>query len=151
MIKPVRAKIKDAQQIHKLINSFAAKELMLARSLSEIYENIRDYYVIKQDEKLLACGALHICWEDLAEIKSVAVAEERQRQGYGDILVTAFLQEAKELGIPTVFCLTYKPEFFLRRGFEQIDRNELPQKVWGECYRCPKFPDCDEVAMILRL
>jgi len=146
-----KARISDATQLHELINYFADKDEMLARSLSEIYENIRDYFVVRQGERVIACAALHVMWSDLAEIKSVAVAEGSQRQGLGDQLVEACLKEAKELGIATVFCLTYKPAFFERLGFSQLDKMELPHKVWGECYRCPKFPNCDEVALIYHL
>jgi len=147
-LKVDRARIKDVPQMHELINYFADRDEMLARSLSEIYENIRDYFVIRQDERVLACAALHVMWSDLAEVKSLAVAEEKQKQGFGDQLVAICLNEAKELGIPTIFCLTYKPAFFERFGFTQVDKMELPRKVWTECYRCPKFPDCDEVALI---
>ncbi len=146
-----KGKIKDVPQMHRLINSFADKGEMLARSLSEIYENIRDYFVVRQGERVIACVALHVSWSDLAEIKSLAVAEDSQQRGIGDQLVEACLKEAKELGIPTVFCLTYKPAFFEKLGFSQLDKAELPHKVWGECYRCPKFPDCDEVALIYHL
>jgi len=143
-----KARIRDVTQMHQLINYFADKSEMLARPLSEIYENIRDYYVIKQGERVIACAALHISWSDLAEIKSVAVAEDSQLQRIGAQLIEACLREAKELGIPTVFCLTYKPAFFEKFGFSQVDKMELPHKVWSECYRCPKFPNCDEVALI---
>lgn len=146
-----KAKISDATQMHKLINYFADKGEMLARPLSEIYENIRDYFVVREGERVVACAALHVNWSDLAEVKSVAVAEDSQRQGIGDRLVEACLKEAKELGITTVFCLTYKPEFFEGSGFAQVDKMELPHKVWNECYRCPKFPDCDEIALICHL
>jgi len=150
-MKPEKARISDVPQMHKLINSFADKGEMLARSLSEIYENIRDYFVVRQGERVIACVALHVSWSDLAEIKSLAVAEDCQQQGIGDQLIAACLREAKELGIPTIFCLTYKPAFFERCDFSQVDKAELPHKVWGECYRCPKFPDCDEVALIYHL
>jgi len=143
-----KARISDVTQMHELINYFADKDEMLPRPLSEIYENIRDYFVVRQGERIIACAALHVMWSDLAEIKSVAVAEGSQGQGIGDQLVEACLKEAKGLGMPTVFCLTYKPAFFERLGFSQLDKMELPRKVWGECYRCPKFPDCDEVALI---
>ena len=146
-----KGKIKDVPQMQQLINYFADKGEMLARSLSEIYENIRDYFVVRQGERVIACVALHVSWSDLAEIKSLAVAEDYQKQGIGDQLVKACLKEAKELGIPTIFCLTYKPVFFEKFGFSQVDKAELPHKVWGECYRCPKFPDCDEVALIYHL
>jgi len=146
-----KATISDVPQMHQLINYFADKGEMLARSLSEIYENIRDYFIVRQGERVIACVALHISWSDLAEIKSVAVAEDSQEQGIGAQLVEACLNEARELGIPTVFCLTYKPAFFKKLGFSQLDKMELPHKVWGECYRCPKFPNCDEVALIYHL
>ena len=150
-MKLEKATISDVIQMHKLINYFADRGEMLARALSEIYENIRDYFVVRQGERVIACVALHVNWSDLAEIKSLAVAEDSQNQDIGAQLVKACLKEAKELGIPTVFCLTYKPAFFERLGFSQIDKMELPHKVWAECYRCPKFPDCDEVALICRL
>jgi len=147
-LNPVeKARISDATQMHTLINYFADKGEMLARPLSEIYENIRDYYVVREGERVLACAALHVNWSDLAEIKSVAVAEASQRQGIGNQLIEACLSEAKGLGIATVFCLTYKPAFFEKFGFSQVDKMDLPQKVWNECYRCPKFPNCDEVAL----
>jgi len=146
-----KARINDVTQMHKLINYFADRDEMLARPLSEIYENIRDYFVVKQGERVIACTALHVNWSDLAEIKSLAVAEDSQEQGIGAQLVEACLGEARELGIPTVFCLTYKPAFFEQFGFSQLEKAELPHKVWGECYRCPKFPNCDEVALIYHL
>jgi amino-acid N-acetyltransferase len=146
-----KAKINDAIQMHRIINLFADRGEMLPRSLSDIYENIRDYFIYREEGKVIACAALHISWSELAEIKSVAVAEEYQGKGYGNSLIKACLEEANELGIPTVFCLTYRPGFFGRFGFSEVDKMELPQKVWSECYRCPKFPNCDEVAMILRI
>lgn len=148
MKKVEKAKISDVAQMHKLINYFADKGLMLPRPLSEIYENIRDYFVCKEDDRVIGCAALHVNWSDLAEIKSVAVAEDRHRQGIGDLLIDACLDEAQVLGIPTVFCLTYQPGFFETFGFSQLDKMELPQKVWSECFRCPKFPNCDETALI---
>jgi len=150
-MKPEKARVSDVPQIQQLINSFADKGEMLARSLSEIYENIRDYFVVRQGEQIIACAALHVSWSDLAEIKSLAVTEDSQKQGIGAQIVEACLKETKELGIPTIFCLTYKPAFFEKAGFSQADKAELPHKVWGECYRCPKFPNCDEVALIYHL
>ena len=150
MVKIEKACIGDVSQMHRLINQFAERNEMLARSLSEIYENIRDYFVVREGDRVIACVALHVIWEDLAEIKSLAVAESGQKRGVGSQLVRACLEEAKELGLNTVFCLTYKPAFFERSGFSQIDKAELPQKVWTECFRCPKFPNCDEVALIYR-
>lgn len=143
-----KARISDVIQMHQMITYFADKDEMLARPLSEIYENIRDYFVVRDGERIIACAALHVMWSDLAEIKSVAVAEPSQRQGIGQQLIDSCLKEAARLGMPTVFCLTYKPGFFEKFGFTQIDKMELPHKVWTECYRCPKFPNCDEIALI---
>jgi amino-acid N-acetyltransferase len=150
-MKVEKAKIIDADQMHKLINRFANQGEMLPRALSEIYEFIRDYFVVREGDKVVACAALHVSWSDLAEIKSVAVTKSNQGQGIGKALVKKCLEEADELGIPTIFCLTYQPSFFEKCGFTMVDKSQLPRKVWGECYRCPKFPDCDEVPLILHL
>jgi amino-acid N-acetyltransferase len=146
-----KAKISDAPQIHKLANHFAQKGVMLPRALSEIYENIRDFFVIRDGEKVIASVALHVYWSDLAEVRGLAVAEEKQNQRLGAKLIEACINEARELGIPQAFCLTYRASFFERQGFKRVDKSELPRKIWSECYRCPKFPDCDEVAMIYRV
>ena len=146
-----KARIEDATRMHKLINSFADRGDMLPRPLSEIYENIRDFFVIRRGEQVIACVALHVSWSDLAEIRSLAVLEDNQKQRIGNQLVTACLKEARELGIPTVFCLSNKPAFFEKCDFSLVDKAELPHKVWAECYRCPKFPNCDEVALIYHL
>jgi amino-acid N-acetyltransferase len=150
-LKVEKARIGDVPQMHQLINYFADKDEMLPRSLSELYEGIRDCFVVRQEERVVACATLHVFWSDLAEIRSLAVAEGSQEKGIGGQLVKACLKEAEELGIGTVFCLTYKPALFEKFGFSQIDKMGLPRKVWTECYRCPKFPDCDEVALIYRL
>lgn len=151
MYKVEKAKIKDVVQMHRLINYFAEKDEMLPRPLSEIYEDIRDYFVVRQGDDVVACAALHVSWSDLAEIRSMAVSEECQRKGIGNLLVKALLADARAVGIPSVFCLTYKPAFFEKMGFSQVDKMTLPKKVWTECFRCPKFPDCDEVALIISL
>lgn len=150
-IRVEKARISDVPQIHKLINAFAGRGEMLARPLSELYENIRDFFVVRKGRKIIGCAALHVMWSDMAEIKSVAVDEELQKQGVGNQLVSACLTEARELGIATVFCLTYKPVFFGKFGLKEVDKMTLPQKIWTECYRCPKYPNCDETAMTMRL
>ena len=151
MIEVEKARIQDVPQIHQLVNYFADKGEMLGRPLSEIYEGIRDFFVVREGERVIACAALHVNWADLAEIRSVAVDESRQQQGLGDQLIEVCLKETGELGISNVFCFTYQPTFFKRHGFIDIDKMVLPRKVWTECYRCPKFPDCDETALIYRL
>ena len=144
----VKAKIADVPQMHKLINEFANRGDMLPRALSQIYENIRDYFVIRDGDDVIGCVGLHVNWMDLAEIRSLAVGESRQRTGLGAALVQACVDEAQSLGLPRVFCLTRRPEFFARQGFVLVDRTELPHKIWAECYYCPKFPDCDEYPLI---
>jgi amino-acid N-acetyltransferase len=146
-----KARIKDVSQIQKLINLYAARDEMLPRSLNEIYENLRDYFVFELEGRVIGCGALHIDWEDLAEIKSVAVHPDNQQRGIGRAIVEKCIEEAKELGLKRVFALTYKPQFFARLGFSDVDKNDLPHKVWSECINCPKFPDCEESAVILIL
>jgi len=147
-MKVEKARVSDANSMHRMISHFADKGEMLPRALSDIYEGIREYFVVKEGDQVVACVALHVTWVDLAEIRSLAVAEQEQNQRIGSLLIQACLKEAKELGIPKVFCLVRKPAFFEKHGFQLIDKTELPQKVWAECYRCPKFPDCDEVALI---
>ena len=150
-MKVDRAKVSDAISMHQMISHFADKGEILPRALSEIYEDIRDYFVVRERGRVIACAALHVTWVDLAEIRSLAVDEKEQNQQIGSLLIQACLEEAKELGMPRVFCLVRKPAFFEKHGFKLIDKMELPQKVWVECYRCPKFPNCDEVALIRRL
>ncbi len=145
-----KAKMGDAPYIHKLVNDFADKGEMLPRALSEVYENIRDYFVVRDGGRVVACAALHIYWSDLAEIRGVAVSEDWQGRQIGRSLIEACLREARELDIEEVFCLTYKPAFFEKLLFKQVDTMHLPRKVWAECYRCPKFPNCDEVALVYR-
>jgi amino-acid N-acetyltransferase len=146
-----KARLKDVKVIQKLLTYFAGRGEMLSRSLSELYETVRDLYVVEEDGNLLGVCALHIVWENLAELRSVAVCEEAGRRGIGTRLVRACLDEARELGLEKVFCLTYKPDFFGKFGFRIVDKAELPHKVWRDCMNCVKFPDCDEIAMILEL
>ncbi len=146
-----RAEVTDAGAIHALVNDFARQGEMLPRTMAEIYENLRDFSVVRDGGEVVACSALHILWEDLGEIRSLAVREDRQGQGLGALLVRAQLEEARELGLSTAFALTYEPAFFERLGFRQADVMTLPRKVWSECYRCPKFPTCSEIAVVIDL
>ena len=146
-----KAQIQDVKEIQKLLTFFATRGDMLSRSLSELYEALRDFYIFEEDGKLLGTAALHIVWEDLAEIRSVAVSEDAGRKGVGTQLVQSCIDEARTIGLRRLFCLTYKPNFFGKFGFRIVDKSELPHKVWGDCMKCVKFPDCDEIAMILDL
>jgi amino-acid N-acetyltransferase len=144
----VRAAVADARGICDLVNTFARKGEMLPRTMSEVYQNLRDFYVVRDGPEIIACGGLHIIWEDMGEIKSLAVREDMQGHGLGARIVEACIEEARELGLQTAFALTYRPGFFEKLGFSQADVMTLPRKVWGECYRCPKFPGCNEIALV---
>lgn len=143
-----KAKIEDIKQIQNLINSFAKKDLMLPRSLNELYETLRDFWVAVENNKIVACCALHISWEDLAEIKSLAVAKTKQKKGIGKKLLLACLSEARELGAKKIFVLTYQPEYFKQFGFKRVKNSALPHKIWAECINCCKFPNCQEAALL---
>ncbi len=143
-----KAAINDVKDIQELINFYAKKDKMLPRSVNELYENIRDFFVYEKNGKVAGCVALHISWEDLAEIKSLAVAESKQKQKIGTALVDAGLEDAKRLKVKRVFALTYVPKFFEKLGFKKVEHSELPHKIWSECIRCVKFPDCEEVALV---
>ena len=144
-----KARMSDVKGIHGLIAEYARKGDMLPRSLADIYENLRDYFVfLGNDGELVGSAAIHIMWEDLAEVRSLAVREGKMRRGVGTQLVESCISEAIVLGIARVFALTYKPEFFEKLGFHVVDKSELPQKIWTDCLKCSKFPDCDEVALV---
>jgi amino-acid N-acetyltransferase len=145
----------DIKEIYNLLQYFADKDLLLGRSLSSLYDQLKDFsvYVEKDEddqgqEKLAGVCAFHICWDNLAEIRSLAVAEGYQGRGVGQQLVDKALTEADSYGITKVFTLTYQPEFFRKLGFKDIDKAELPHKVWSDCINCSKFPDCNEEALI---
>jgi len=147
-----KAIISDIKIIHGILSHFAEKGLLLPRSLSELYDHLRDYTIFENDDGTVAgVVALHICWENLAEIRSLAVKEPYQHQGIGQRLVEHCLSEAITLSIYQIFTLTYQPDFFKKQGFELVDKSILPHKVWADCVKCPKFPDCDEIAMMIRL
>jgi amino-acid N-acetyltransferase len=142
-----KATIADAPTIHRLINGYARQGLMLGRALSEIYEHIRDFTVCEVEGQVAGCVALSISWSNLGEVRSLAVAPEHQGRGLGKTLVETCLSEARAMGLPRLFTLTYIPEFFERLGYARVDKHELPQKIWGDCLKCPHFPDCNEVPL----
>ena len=146
-MKVEKAALSDAKAIRALIDIYARRDKMLSRSLSYLYENIREFFVVRNDGKVVGCCALHITWSDLAEVKSLAVHPDYLGKGAGKALLNAGLNEADELGIPTVFTLTLEPEFFIKHGFKRIPKEKLPMKIWGECIQCPKYPECDEIAL----
>lgn len=141
-----KAVINDVPRLQKMINGFADKNEMLHGSMNKLYENIRNFVVVEDGELLGAVGAIHVTWDDLAELKCVAAG--RSPGGWGRMIVNRCLEDARELGLRRIFALTYKPEFFEKYGFKVVDRSTLPHKVWGECIKCLKYPNCNEIAMI---
>jgi len=146
-----KARLSDVKEIQRLINFYADRGEMLPCSLSELYERVRDFFVFEDRGEIAGTCALHVTWEDLGEIRSLAVKEPYIRRGIGSDLAGACLEEAAALGIKRIFALTYKPAFFRRLGFQAIDKSKLPQKIWTDCVKCVKFPECDETAVILEM
>lgn len=149
-----KAVIEDIKTIHKLLSHYGDRGLLLARPLSELYDHLRDFFVLVSDDeeqKIIGTCALGISWEDLAEIRSLAVLEEQQGKNHATRLVEACLGEARSFGIRRVFVLTYVDGFFAKLGFKIVEKSQLPHKVWSDCLKCPKFPECDETAMVLDL
>jgi amino-acid N-acetyltransferase len=142
-----KAILRDVEIIHSMVNDYANDGKMLPRSLSSLYENIRDFLVAEEDGQLLGAGALHVLWDNLAEVRTVAVRAGHMHNGIGKRLVAGLLEDAQTLGISRVFTLTYQQAFFESCGFYVIDKETLPQKVWTDCLNCPKFPKCDEICM----
>jgi amino-acid N-acetyltransferase len=146
-----KATFKDIEAIHKLINDYAEKGLMLARARNVLYETLRDMILAEENGEIVGVGALHVVWDELAEIRALAVAPHITHQGVGRNIVEALTEEAAVIGVKTLFTLTYQVGFFDKMGFIEVGKEELPQKVWKECKNCVKFPNCDETAMLKKI
>jgi len=146
-----KAQMGDVESIHRLISGWSREQTMLPRSRAELYESLRDFQVAEVDGRVVGCAALTIAWENLAEIRSLGVVAEHRGRGLGRRLVEACLDEARCLGVQRVFALTNQPRFFADLRFMRVPKEELPHKIWGDCIKCPKFPDCDEEAMAIDL
>ena len=142
------ANVSDVKAIHALINCFAERDMMLFRSMADIFTNLQTFLVVEQDGETIGCCAIEVIWSDLAEIKSLAVHEAHQSKGVGAMLVNAAVEQARQLGVPKVFGLTLKPEFFVKLGFQAANKETLPMKVWSDCARCTKQQNCDETAVV---
>ena len=142
------ANVNDVKAIHSLINTYAEHDLMLFRSMADIYKNLQTFLVVETEGQVIGCCALEVIWSDLAEIKSLAVDEAHKDRGAGTMLITAAVEQAKRLGLPKVFGLTLKPQFFEKLGFSVVDKSALPMKVWSDCARCSKQQSCDETAVV---
>lgn len=144
--------VKDIKAIHAMLMGGAERGLLLPRPLSDLYNHTREFFILRgPNGDVGGCGALSIVWEDLAEVRSLFVKEELRGQGAGRRLAEACIEDARAMGIGMVFTLTYETVFFAKMGFEEVGKDKLPQKIWAGCINCPKFPDCDEVAMQLIL
>lgn len=143
-----KATVEDVKKIQKLVNFHAKRDRMLPRSLNELYDSVRNFFVYCEGKNIYGCCALDVDWEDLAEIKSLAVAKSREGRGIGGKLLAECIKDAKKLKIKKVFALTYVPEFFGKFGFTVIDKKNLPHKIWSECIKCVYFPNCKEIAMM---
>ena len=148
-----KAKLYDIKAIHSLLQHYAVKGELLPRPLSALYDHVRSFSVSvdERENLIVGCCALQFCWEDLAEIRSLAVHPDYQGENIGSELTKTVLSEAKGFDTKKVFTLTYRPKFFRRFGFVQIDRSDLPIKIWADCITCVKFPDCDETAMMKKI
>ncbi|HLB74462.1 MAG TPA: N-acetyltransferase [Sedimentisphaerales bacterium] len=142
------AKISDVEAIHGLISSYAERDRMLFRSIADIFENLQTFTVVEAEEKVVGCCALEVIWADLAEVKSLAVDQANKEKGIGRLLVSAAIDQARLLEVPRLFALTLEAEFFEKLGFEVVEKDTLPMKVWSDCARCPKQENCDETAVI---
>lgn len=142
-----KATVKDVPAMAALVNGFASGQQMLPRSQHQLFQNVRDFVVALDGDELVGCGAMHVVWENIAEVRSLAVANHWQGQGIGRLVVEALMEEARGLGLPRLFALTYQQAFFERMGFAVVARESLPHKIWGDCLDCPRFPNCDEIAM----
>lgn len=149
-----KARAADVAAMHAIINHYAEKQLMLPKTNLQLFENLRDYSVAAEAGgagRIVGCGALHIYWEDLAEIRALSVAPATVHKGVGSMLVESLIEEARQLEINQVFLFTYVPDFFSRFGFIRVEHGSMPLKVYNECFHCPKFNKCDELAMVLHL
>lgn len=144
-----KARFTDIEAIHAIVNGYAEEGQMLARARNVLYETLRDMTVVEEDGKIVGVGALHLTWDGLAEVRTLAVDKAYSRRHIGTYIVKQLLDEAKELGVKTVFTLTYRADFFSTLGFVVTSKESLHHKVWKDCINCPKFPNCDETAMTL--
>lgn len=145
------ARVDDVDDLNNLINYFAEKNLILPKTLSELYENIRDYYVYLENGNVIGCVALHVYDKDLAEIKSLAVKDDYQNRGISKKLIQKCFEEGTMLGLKKLFVLTHIPDFFENIGFKRVDRGLFPQKIWTECVKCYKFTNCEGVALMIEV
>ncbi|WP_281173759.1 N-acetyltransferase [Deferrisoma camini] len=150
-ITVVPARLQDVEAMKAILDDYAREGVVLSRSRLDLYENLRDFVVAWRGDEIVGLSALHICWVDLGEVRSLAVRRDLQGRGIGRRLVEACLEQARCLGLRRLFALTYRPGFFAKMGFHEVEKSQLPHKVWKDCLHCSKFPECDEVAVMREL
>lgn len=146
-----KAKFSDVEDILKLINDYAEQGLMLPRARNTLYEGLREFILAEENGKIVGIAALHLVWEELAEIRALAVHPDKTKSGIGRKIVEMLTEDARDLGVKTLFALTYQPGFFSKLDFKEVPKESVPHKMWKECINCPKFPNCDEIAMVKNL
>jgi amino-acid N-acetyltransferase len=151
MAKVRRARIEDAMFIQRILKKYSEEADLILRNMADIYAQIRDYFVLVDGKKPVGVVALHVYWDDLAEIRSFVIEKKYRGAGYGKKMIDTAVKDAKSLGLKSIFALTKIPDFFRKYGFRRIAKKELPHKIWKDCFNCPKFPDCDEHALIFHL
>lgn len=142
------AQLADVPQIYALLRDYSTQEILLPRSEGDIYRSLRDFLVIREENRVIACGSLMIFTAELGEIRSLAVSPDSKNSGLGKCMVIHIEQQARRLGLQKLMALTYVEGFFRKLGYHVVDMSELPEKVWGACINCPKFTNCDEIAML---
>lgn len=152
-VRPVlrAARVDDVGAIYELLEDYASRGELLPRPVPELYRNIRDFFVLDDNGKIVGCGALEVFTRELGEVRSLVVAPDRAGEGLGRVIVDHIIAEARVLGLGRLMALTYVPDFFHKLGFETVPKETLPEKVWGVCVKCYKFDNCDEIAVLLRL
>ncbi len=139
----------DIEAIYQMVYDYAQEGAMLARSRNTLYETLRDMIVAEENQRVVGVGGLHFVWDKLAEVRTMAVARDHLHQGIGREIVNRLIEEGRRYEVEQIFTLTYQVDFFAALGFQKVAKEQLPPKVWKDCIDCPKFPNCDEVAMIL--
>jgi amino-acid N-acetyltransferase len=146
-----KARIGDAMFIQAILKKYSIEADLILRNMADIFAQIRDYFILADKDSPMGVVALHVYWDDLAEIRSFVIEKKFRGKGFGKKLIDAAVREAKGLGLKSIFVLTKIPKFFKKYGFRRIPRKELPHKIWKDCFNCPKFPDCDEQALIFHV
>lgn len=146
-----KANIQDVDAIFDLIDSYAKEDLLLPRTHLSLYENIQCIRVVEHEGEIIGAGSLHVLGRDLAEVRSLVISEKSKGLGIGKNLVYNLIEDAEMLGVENVFAMTYQVDFFKKCGFVIVNKEELPQKIWKDCMNCPKFLNCDETAMLIKV